>query len=231
MDYVWFLKLRTAFIRRFYANTQAGFVDTMQRIERGEAPFDDPPYSEDPEPAYLQEWLEARDGTLVVGETCISMLSASLKLFIVERMKRVLTPTAAGTVALKKHGLLKGYRMLLEEAGLSIEHAPVDYGVLEEIDLVRNNAQHPRDLMNITSRYSLDSLKKRPSPFFISERDASGLQLDSQDRKWLVAPEICVTSESLDKALNEVETFVQWLDMWLEDNRERIANVYRTGIS
>lgn len=68
MDYFWFLQQRTAFVRRYFGVARAGFVETMRKIEAKEPPFDDPPYSEDPEPAFFDEWLEARAGAQIVPD-------------------------------------------------------------------------------------------------------------------------------------------------------------------
>ena len=62
MDAKFFLKRRTSFIRFFYDTSAAAFRSVQTKIEAKEAPFDNPPYSEDPEPAYLEEWMEAETG-------------------------------------------------------------------------------------------------------------------------------------------------------------------------
>jgi hypothetical protein len=55
MDAGYFLKQRTSFIRFFYDESAAAFRGIQARIEAKESPFDDPPYSEDPEPPYFAE--------------------------------------------------------------------------------------------------------------------------------------------------------------------------------
>lgn len=61
MDATYFLKSRTAFIRFFYAESAKGFTDVKHRIENQLPPFDDPPYSEDGEPAFLANgWMQIR---------------------------------------------------------------------------------------------------------------------------------------------------------------------------
>ncbi|MEO7825814.1 MAG: hypothetical protein ABIR60_01625, partial [Allosphingosinicella sp.] len=59
MDILFFLKLRTDFIRRHYHVAVAAFVEQKRLIEDAEPPFDNPPYSEDGEPPYLEEWMDA----------------------------------------------------------------------------------------------------------------------------------------------------------------------------
>ena len=81
MDVLFFFKRRTGFIRRFYETAGTPFLETMRKIKAEESPFDDPPYSEDGEPPYLEEWIEAREALEVLGRTCLSMLSSSLQLY------------------------------------------------------------------------------------------------------------------------------------------------------
>ena len=56
MDIRYFLEQRLAFIKQLYLNGASPFDDRKRKIENEEAPFI-PPYSEDGEPAYLNEWL------------------------------------------------------------------------------------------------------------------------------------------------------------------------------
>ena len=56
-----------------------------RQIEQEEPPFDDPPYSEDPEPAFLEEWLEAETSIQIVGLACVSLLADTLKLYLTNR--------------------------------------------------------------------------------------------------------------------------------------------------
>ena len=80
MDVRYFLGERLAFIEQLYVNSAAPFIERKRKIEAEEEPFV-PPYSEDPEPAFLSEWLEAEESLQVIGHTCISMLSASFHLY------------------------------------------------------------------------------------------------------------------------------------------------------
>src|SRR5438094_3656462 len=82
MDATYFLKSRTAFIRAFYATGVQSFDAIKLQIEDGHPPFDNPPYSEDPEPPYLEEWMDAEASVEVLGLASISMLSDSLKLYL-----------------------------------------------------------------------------------------------------------------------------------------------------
>lgn len=58
MEVLHFLKERTQFIRYFYDEACQPFCEIKRKIEAGEEPFK-PPYSEDGEPPFLEEWLRA----------------------------------------------------------------------------------------------------------------------------------------------------------------------------
>jgi hypothetical protein len=80
MDVAWFLNRRLDFIRQLYARSSAPFVDRRTKIENEEEPFV-PPYSEDPEPAFMLEWQEASDSIDVLGHACLCMLAPALQAY------------------------------------------------------------------------------------------------------------------------------------------------------
>jgi hypothetical protein len=81
VDVNFFLNQRTAFIRGFFDEAFAGFHETECRIDQTEPPFDNPPYSEDSEPAFLTEWIDAGTSAELVAQACVSLLSDTLKLY------------------------------------------------------------------------------------------------------------------------------------------------------
>ena len=227
MDHLFFLKERTTFIRRFYGQARQPFDDAMRKIQAGEPPFDQPPYSEDPEPPYLVEYSEANDSARIVGLTCVSMLSASLKLFVVERHREVFQLTQDEKKVLGKLGFIRGYRKVLAASGIPIDHAPVNFVLLEEIDLARNQAQHPDRLTDINARYSEHALNKVSSPIFVSDREAQILsETDANGvTRWLMQPQVDVSPQAMNRAIDEVERFCEWFDSWLTDEYEQIRKV------
>ena len=80
MDVHYFLNARLDFIRSFYRTAVQPFIEIKRKIEESEPPYI-PPYSEDGEPPFLLEWLEAEESIQVLGYMCVSILSASLKLY------------------------------------------------------------------------------------------------------------------------------------------------------
>src|SRR5690348_18412089 len=84
MDDLWFLKERTAFLRRFYDLASEPFNEVKRKISAGAPPYDDPPFDDTGEPLYLSEWLEADEAAEFLGQACISYLAASVKLYLRE---------------------------------------------------------------------------------------------------------------------------------------------------
>ena len=91
MDVRFFLTKRIAFIRQLYAVASAPYVERKRKIETGEEPFV-PPYSGGSEPPFLEEWLEADESLHVLAYSCISMLAASLHLYLKAWEREMWTP-------------------------------------------------------------------------------------------------------------------------------------------
>src|SRR5262245_61689139 len=84
MDVLYFLKRRTAFLRAFYKQTSAAYIETKRKIEAYEEPYSWPEGYEDAEPPFLAEWQEADEALEFLGQACVSFLSATPKLFLNE---------------------------------------------------------------------------------------------------------------------------------------------------
>ena len=115
MDVLYFLRERLTFIRTFYDISSAPFRETILAIEQDRPPFDDPPYSEDGEPPYLTEWMEAQAALEVLGRTCISLLSASLQLYCKAWEKELRVEWGKGEREKAfRAGMISGYRTCFE---------------------------------------------------------------------------------------------------------------------
>lgn len=213
MNVRYFLKQRLEFIRQFYVNSSATYIERKRLIEAEEEPFV-PPYSEDPEPAFLDEWIEAEESLQVLGRTCISMLSAIFHLYLKTWEREIGIPVDDFLKADFKNGWLNGYKAYFaRHFNIRFDDSPSDLAVLEEIVLARNRIQHPESITMDSLHYSDSDLKKLQHPFFIDENDASLFsETEEGERAWLTAPQIQVTSEKLFTALSEVESFAEWLE-------------------
>lgn len=213
MDVRYFLNRKVNFIRQFYEMSSAPFVERKRQIEAGEEPYV-PPYSEDDEPAFLEEWLEAEESLQVVGRTCISMLAAVFHLYFKTWERQIGIPVDASLRADFKNGWFNGYKAYFaRHFRIRFEDSSSNLGVLEEIVLVRNRDQHPESITMDRSHYSESDLEKLPHPFFIGENDASLFsETEEGERAWLMPPPIRVTPEKLFTALSEVELFAEWLE-------------------
>jgi len=213
MDVRYFLSRRLDFIRQFYEMSSAPFIERKRLIEAEEEPFV-PPYSEDPEPAYLEEWLEAEESLQVLGRTCISMLAAVFHLYFKTWERQIGVPVDASLKGDFKNGWFNGYKAYFaRHFRIRFEDGPFRLGVLEEIVLVRNRAQHPESIPMDSTHFSESDLEKLPHPFFIDEKDAALFsEIEEGERSWLMAPPIRVTAEKLSAALSEVDSFAEWLE-------------------
>ena len=213
MDVFYFFKERTRFLRYFYDSAAAPFLETMRKIEAQEAPFDSPPYREDGEPPYLDEWVEASEAVEVLGRSCLSMLSASLNLYFRTWEQELPIRWADGE---RKHafrnGYLNGYRICFEAVlEQSWEDCPADLALVEQITLARNRDQHPDEIVTLRVTHARADLDKYPRPFFMSEFDRRRLDERDLEHGFLMNPSVYVSPEQLDQAITETERLAFWL--------------------
>jgi len=210
VDYRFFFLKRMNFIRQFYDVASKPYAERKSAIENEEAPWI-PPYSEDSEPAFLSEWLEADESIQILGVNCISMLSAALKLFLQECEKRVGIPRNPAWKSVFRRSWLQGYSLYFgTHVGKDFARSGVNLEILEEAVLARNNAQHPASLLDTSLYYSASDLSKLSSPVLVRNYDAKA---HAEDRQWgFMLPSIHVTEASLEKVLVEAERLANWLE-------------------
>ena len=233
MDIQFFLFRRLQFIEQFYKNSAAPFVEQKQRIEAGEEPFV-PPYSEDGEPPFLAEWIEADESLKVLGQSCISMLAASFQLYFKTWERQIGIPIDESLKScFKRNGWFHGYEAYFaERLGVRFEDSPCDLSLFEELVLARNRVQHPESITTHTSRYSDSDLEKLKRPFFVDEKEFDlSSDVDEEARNWLMPPAVHITSEKLLSSLSEVARFSKWLEDLHFEPRRSSPNLARRGLS
>jgi len=226
VDVVYFLKERTNFIRFYYDQSVVPFAEIKHQIENELPPFDDPPYSEDPEPPYLDKWIEANTGIELVGMTCVSMLSDSLKQYFGSLQHRVICFRFPNRKKSFKQGFVAAYKGILGDIlDTDWSGCPADFDIIEQVVLARNRGQHGSDLRTIGASHDQHTLNKYPHPFFISEEEREWcLKGDGVEASWLVLPSVIVTRDSLFAAIEQVERLAEWIE-----GRMAIAEEWRLG--
>lgn len=221
MDVLYFLKERTKFIRGYYENGCLPFSETIRKVEAGEQPFE-PPYSEDGEPPFLNEWSDASAGLEVLGRTCLSMLSESLKLYFKTWEANLWRDRQCQKCFRKSFGdgFLAGYQACFAEA-LKIDwsECPADFSILEQVTLARNRAQHPECITTMGLTHDDDTQRKFPQPFFMHKREKDLLaDAENPGGPWF-APTLHVSRENLFMAIDQVERLAEWLEQRLLDTQ------------
>jgi hypothetical protein len=221
VDALYFLNERTAFIRFFYVESAKGFADVKHCIEEGLPPFDAPPYSENPEPPYLNEWLDADAALNVLGIACISMLSDTLKLYFKALQERVIGFTFQQRSTGFKNGYVRTYLAALGDIlDTDWSDCPADLDVIEQIVLARNRGQHGEHLSSFTFTHDRSTLAKHPRPFFAAEDELSALTSEGGSLASFLMPSLKVDRERLHRAIAELERFAEWIDSRLDRARE-----------
>lgn len=218
MDVPYFLAERTSFVRYFFEEAVKPFEDTIRRIKAGESPYEPPPWDDSmpAEPAFQAEYDNARLGLNVVGQTCLSMLSESLKAFFLahERQLGVSFEEQLGEETFKKifsNGFIRGYRICFERFfRVDWAKCPADLGVLEQIVLARNDSQHTGPITRIRATHSTRSMKRFPDLLFVDASERA--RLASGGSGWLIEPTVFASKEQLQRAIDEVAKLAAWFE-------------------
>lgn len=216
MDVLYFLKERTRIIRQYYDLAVAPFIEIIRKIEAHDDPYI-PPYSEDGEPPYLEQWIEAGEMREITGRTCVSMLSASLQLyFMAWEREGNLTGREEFKSIFKKKGFVAGYRAwIAARRGIDWSKCPADLDIIEQVVLARNRDQHPDHIATVHVQHEKNEWKRFPMPFFISEREADLFQ--DEDHRSYMTPSLHISRDLLMKAIDQVECLCEWLEEELLD--------------
>lgn len=225
MDVRYFLKRRTDFIRSHYDGCVEAFETIKRKIEQEEPPFDDPPYSEDPEPAYLGEWLEAETSMQIVGIACVSLLADTLKLYLREVQQHQLRFEFDDKERKRvSQNFVEAYKEAIGEIlDTDWSDAGIDFAIMEQIILARNRGQHGSTLTMLEPVHDAKTLRKHPQPFFADEREWRDWEEQGGPADSFLNPNLQITREKLFAAIGEVEK----LSDWIEANLSR-AEAWRT---
>lgn len=229
MDVLYFLKERTRLIRQYYEQAAQPFSDTIRKIEMEEEPFA-PPYSEDPEPAFLTQWIEATELLEVTGRCCVSMLSASLQLYLQTWDRMLGLQCKTGFKAnFKRDGLVGGYRQCLaERLGLDWNTCPADFAIIEQVVLARNRDQHPDSITTLRVTHADHDRARHPHPFFLNDKEAE-LYDDAKGTQFWMSASLHVPRDKLMAAISNVETLCEWLEEKMFDAQYPPAGCRQTN--
>jgi hypothetical protein len=188
------------------------FEQIVRKIEASEPPYM-PEYSGDEEPPFLTEWQEAALGLTILGQACVSMLSAALKPYFEtwESELRVGWEPNERERHCKRR-FIQAYKCCFEELLLiSWAECPADFDPPEQITLAPNAPQHPKHITAIEGRHDMKTRARYPSPFFVSEMEKHLVSVENLLAEWF-APSIDVSQKHLADAADEVEKLTGWLE-------------------
>lgn len=214
MEVLYFLQQRLQLIRHFYETASLRFVEIKWQIEAGEPPFE-PPYSEGDEPPYMQEWSQADIELEVLGRTCVSMLSDSLKLYFRTWEKNLWIEPPCHKCFRSEFGkgFLSGYLACFGEAlDIEWENCPADLKVLEQVILARNRSQHPESLTSLDASHDKATWEKYPKLFFARPSEVDMTPNDNETDSFMLNPSVHVSRENLFTAIEQVELLASWLE-------------------
>lgn len=216
MEVLSFLKSRTAFIERYYAITSTPIVEMIEKIENGVFPYEQDTHSEDGEPAFLEEWEEAQTYLEVLGASCVSMLAESLKLYFAtweaelnwrcsDKFKNEFKAEAGSWV----NGYVSCFSRNLS---LDLKECSVDFSVLEQVVLFRNDTQHPKSISMIQGTHQDHVTFKYPIPYFISDLERRMIGQHDQAEDYWLPIRMSVTKNLLVSAIQQVNALGEYFE-------------------
>jgi hypothetical protein len=214
MEVLYFLKERTRFIRRYYDVSEGAFAEIKRKIKDEEPPFDEYPPGFNPEngePPFMDEYMDADAGQEFTGQSSVSFIASSLKLFFDETRSDLArfswqrpVPTFDVKYA-KDHGFFAANRKWFDEMGIDFGQSGADLAIVEEVILTRNVAQHPEWIASMTLYLRGKEVRRRPFPWFthpFEERGVDPANLEDLEKfSWMLS----ITREKLMQAVDEVD--------------------------
>jgi hypothetical protein len=224
MDVDFFFKLRTDFTRKFYDEAVRPFLQKQKLIEAEEEPYV-PPYSEDGEPSFLQEWIEADTSIQIVGRTAISLLSESLKVYFIQWEKLLgIQRSKFFEDEFKKKGYWSSYRRCFAAAyAIDWTKCPADSEIIEQIAIARNLSQHAGRNTQLSICHPRNLRERFPKPIFVSDLEKNLEGDDLATLSWL-GSNLIITRDALLEAIRQAELLVDWLEPQLQRVRWGPAN-------
>lgn len=213
MDVQSFSKHRNDFIRRYYRGASQPFFDIRKAIEEKMPPYDEPPPHfdfENGEPPYLEEWLEADMALNVVGYSCLSMLSNSLKITFENFQQEMrFSPSAEQKKKLFKNGFVPAYKAMLGEVlDTDWSDCPADFSIIEQVVLVRNITQHMSDYTGFDAFYDRSASGSQARRYFVGGDRADH---DPEDPASWFGRRVEVSADDLYRAIDHVDMLVDYI--------------------
>jgi hypothetical protein len=220
MDVRFFLRQRTKFVRQYYEIAVSPFETTKRKIENGEPPYE-PSYEEQIEPPFLAEWMDAEVGCQIVGRTCVSLLSETLKAYL-QTWERLLGLECRKHLpsVFKKRGFWNGYKECLQQhAAVDWRVCPADFSAIEQVIDARNISQHhDADDLAFRVQHPQNLRDKYPRPIFVYEHEKNAATAEDSQFD-LLRSELIITEAALMDAVANVEALVDWLEPKLQTRR------------
>lgn len=171
----------------------------------------------------MEEWTDAETSIQVVGRTCVTMLSESVKLYF-HTWEELLGIECHA--ALKPHfqkGFLAGYVECFRQAArLNWEECPADLSIIEQVVLARNmSAHHNGDIGRMSVHYPKEIRLKIENPLFLHEHEKNAIGKEDEAVFTFLGSELIITRDTLAVAVRHIELLVDWMEPQLQDVRWR----------
>lgn len=213
MDVVSFLDKRIRFILTLHEKGGEAFELEKRLIDEQRPPYDNPPYSEDGEPPFLEQWMDAENSIAVLGGVCITMLSEALKGYFKCHLALLgIKPTKK---VFKKRGFFRGNEIVWENAfKIRFSESGADLKIIEEVIHLRNFIRHQDDIVFDQPILSSEYKNLVPSSYFVHPSDQQNWD-DLPNDESLVGLTLVpahLSKEKITTASEEISKLCNWID-------------------
>jgi hypothetical protein len=211
MDFLAFLNGRLDFIQRFYDQAAAAFREIKRKIDAGEEPFfPRHPPADQGEPEYLTEWIDADDSLRVLGQCSLNLVAKAIQDYLREFITREVGKSRLAK--LKGQGWFEKYENFLVDAlGFRWDRSPVDRGLIEQLNLSRNDGTHDPVIETTWPKQNEAHFRKYPTSFFADEMEQAALAPEAGSTPDFPSS-IHVTSEKLVAAISSARAFCTFVE-------------------
>jgi hypothetical protein len=176
-------------------------------------PFELPPSLEvDGEPPFLDEWFNADLSIDMIGLTSVSLLSDSLKIYFETLRREVLRVDFAEKEPFKKGFVLPYKVALADHLCVDWSEEGVDFEIIEQVVLARNDAQHSKKLQDIKPDHTSKTVERFPDPVFSQGFETEMMIQTKSAGRFGFSPSVHVEQNSLFRAIAEIEKLAEVID-------------------
>jgi hypothetical protein len=173
----------------------------------------------------LDEWMDADASQEFLGQSSVSFLAASIKLFLDEMRAdfRGFSPLPEFDLkCAKDKGFVAANQKWFGDIEIDFTKSGSDLSIIEEVVTTRNSAQHPSSLLSMNVVLKGKQVKRRPAPFFAHDWEVDRIDPNDPDTFERYQWTLSVRREKFLQAIDEVDKLCEFVYTQSRDLQHRV---------